>query len=173
MATSKCCMWRAKSVVCASEQGVPGQPQAKRCVHLVMHTQTTICRHPAPPAYSTGNQIAMIVIQVEEGAALVFNSTDGELYNLWFREALPTYGGPLRYRAHLDCDRCRWLRIADSTPAPAERSQMCDRIERRTGAVGSIASVLPPSGRTVHQLRPLDKSQPAVGCGRVTLSVTP
>ncbi len=45
--------------------------------------------------------------QVEEGAALVFNSSDGELYNLWFREALPTYGGPLRYRAHLDCDRCR------------------------------------------------------------------
>ncbi len=37
----------------------------------------------------------------------MFNSSDGELYNLWFREALPTYGGPLRYRAHLDCDRCR------------------------------------------------------------------
>jgi hypothetical protein len=50
---------------------------------------------------------------VEAGAALVFNSTDSELYNLWFDEALPTYGrgsdagGPLRYRAHLDCDRCR------------------------------------------------------------------
>ena len=51
--------------------------------------------------------------QVEAGAALVFNSTDPELYSLWFGEALPTYGrgtnvgGPLRYRAHLDCDRCR------------------------------------------------------------------
>ena len=51
--------------------------------------------------------------QVEEGASLVFNSTDAALYKLWVGEALPTYpagldaGGPLRYRAHLDCDGCR------------------------------------------------------------------
>ena len=43
----------------------------------------------------------------------MFNSTDADLYRLWVGEALPTYlagpdaGGPLRYRAHLDCDGCR------------------------------------------------------------------
>lgn len=52
--------------------------------------------------------------QIEKGAALLFNSTDADLYRLWVGEALPTYqagadaGGPLRYRAHLDCDGCRY-----------------------------------------------------------------
>ena len=99
-----------RKTVCASRNAYPDYNLQAPCTSSILHRQPD-CDD---------------VIQVEEGAALVFNSTDGELYNLWFREALPTYGGPLRYRAHLDCDRCRWLRIADSTPAPAERSQMCD-----------------------------------------------
>ena len=51
--------------------------------------------------------------QVEAGAALVFDAAGAEFYSLWVAEALPTYGrgqdagGPLRYRAHLDCDGCR------------------------------------------------------------------
>ena len=65
---------------------------------------------------------------MEAGAALVFNTTDGELYDLWFREALPTYGGPLRYRAHLDCDRCRRGR---GSSLPSELCQLpCVLVER-------------------------------------------
>lgn len=56
-------------------------------------------------------------LTIEKGAALVFNSTDVDLYKLWFSESLPSYptgsdaGGLLRYRAHLDCDGCSNVKI--------------------------------------------------------------
>lgn len=59
------------------------------------------------------NQNLNTILQVEEGASLVFDSAGADYYSLWVTEALPTYGkgqdagGPLRYRAHLDCDGCR------------------------------------------------------------------
>ncbi len=59
------------------------------------------------------NQNHDTIPQVEVGASLVFDSAGAEYYSLWVTEALPTYGkgqdagGPLRYRAHLDCDGCR------------------------------------------------------------------
>ena len=57
--------------------------------------------------------ISATALKIEEGAALVFDAEDAGIYNLWVAEPLPTYGagqdagGPLRYRAHLDCDVCR------------------------------------------------------------------
>ena len=79
-------------------------------------------------------------MQIEKGAALLFNSTDADLYKLWVGEALPTYpagadaGGPLRYRAHLDCDGCR----CGARPRALMRSAIRGSLPRVLPVLGEI-----------------------------------